>query len=163
MIRRLSSSLSLETAGQLIGLRSIVGAGVLLVVCAFALACSSGNPGLGAYPKAVSAVDETAAIQTLRTIATAEAQMRATRGVYGGFDALVAAGFLDQRFSGDTPNLRGYRFALKATESDFAVNADPNTTDSQPTTGGRHFYLDSSDNVVHVNAGQQAAKNDPSL
>jgi len=108
-------------------------------------------------------VDETSAIQTLRTIATAEAQLKASRAVYGGFDALVAAGFLDQRFSGDTPNLRGYRFTLKATESDFAVNADPNTTESQPTTGARHFYLDSFDNAVHVNSAGPASRSDPTL
>jgi hypothetical protein len=52
---------------------------------------------------------------------------------------------------------------MKATDSDFTVNADPQITESQPTSGSRHFYLDSSDNAVHVNAGQQASKNDPTL
>jgi hypothetical protein len=115
------------------------------------------------YPKTVSAADEISAIQTLRTIASAQGQLRAGRGSYGDFDALVQAGFLDQRFSGNEPNLRGYRFTMKVTDSDFAVNADPQITESQPTTGVRHFYLDSSDNAVHVNPGQPASKNDPTL
>src|SRR5262245_51782084 len=74
--------------------------------------CSTGNSsqGLGAYPQSVSAVDETSTIQTLRTIATAQAQARAARGAYGDFNTLVQSGFLDQRFSSATPVLRGYRF-----------------------------------------------------
>lgn len=138
---------------------------LLIFVLIFLAACSSGDPskGLGVYPKAVGAADETSAIQSLRTIATAQGQMKAGRGSYGDFDALVQAGFLDQRFNGNAPNLKGYRFTMKAMDSDFTVNADPQVTESQPTSGSRHFYLDSSDNAVHVNAGQQASKNDPTL
>ena len=137
-----------------------------LCVCALVLAsCSSGNSsgGVGVYPKAVGAGDEAFAIQALRTIATAQAQLKATRGAYGDFDALTQAGFLDQRFVGKTPNLRGYRFTVSATDSEFTVNADPQTTETQPTTGNRHFYLDSSDNSVHVNVKQPATKTDPML
>ena len=138
---------------------------LLIVIVMFLASCSSGNStgGPGVYPKAVGAADETSAIQGLRTIATAQGQLKAASGSYGKFDALVQAGFLDQRFNGDAPNLRGYRFTMKATDSDFTVNADPQITESQPTTGSRHFYLDSSDNAVHVNAGQPASKNDPTL
>jgi len=138
---------------------------LLIVIVMFLASCSSGNStgGPGVYPKAVGAADEASAIQALRTIATAQGQLKAASGSYGKFDALVQAGFLDQRFSGEAPNLRGYRFTMKATDSDFTVNADPQITESQPTTGSRHFYLESSDNAVHVNAGQQASKNDPTL
>ena len=146
-----------------IWLNRFVALAVLLVVCVLLLACSTGNPGSGALPKAVGAADETAALQTLRTIASAEAQLKATSGAYGGFGSLVAGGFLDNRFNGDTPNLRGYRFTLKATEADFALNADPQNTESQPATGGRHFYLDSFDNAVHVNSAGPASRNDPNL
>ena len=127
--------------------------------------CSSGHSsnGLGVYPKAVGGADEASAIQSLRTIATAQAEMRATRGAYGNFDALTQAGLLDARFAGSTPNLRGYRFTMNVTDSDFSVNADPQVTETQPTTGVRHFYLDSADNSIHVNATQAASKNDPVL
>ena len=140
-------------------------AALFTVVLVFLASCSSGNSsgGPGVYPKAMGAADETSAIQSLRTIATAQGQLKAARGSYGNFDALVQAGFLDQRFSGDAPNLRGYRFTMRVTDSDFIVNADPEITQTQPTSGSRHFYLDSADNAVHVNAGQQASKNDPTL
>jgi hypothetical protein len=118
---------------------------------------------LGVYPKAVGGADEASAIQSLRTIATAQAEMRATRGAYGNFDALTQAGLLDARFAGSTPNLRGYRFTMKVTDSDFSVNADPQATETQPTTGVRHFYLDSADNSIHANATQAALKTDPVL
>jgi hypothetical protein len=136
----------------------------LVLSLLFFVSCSAGDsPRLGAYPKAAGVADETSAIQSLRTIATAQGQLKAGRGSYGDFDALVRAGLLDERFGGSTPDLRGYRFTMKVTDSDFAVNADPQTTQSQPTTGSRHFYLDSADNAVHVNPEQQASKKDPLL
>jgi len=134
---------------------------VLLVFGSCTAGDSSG--GAGALPKAVSAVDETSAIQTLRTIATAQAQARATKGSYGDFNTLVQAGFLDQRFASETPVLRGYRFRMTAGENDFSVNADPQASSGQEATGGRHFYLDSTDNDIHANRGQTAAKTDPVL
>src|SRR2546430_17607639 len=133
-------------------------------ICTLFLAsCSTCCEGLGGYPKAVGASDEGFTIQSLRTIATAELQLRATRGSYGDFDALTQAGFLDTRFVGQTPNLKGYRYTIKASDSDFVVNADPQTTETQPTTGVRHFYLDSSENVIHVNSTRSASKDDPVL
>ena|SRR5258707_3131458 len=127
--------------------------------------CSSGDSskGLGVYPKALGAADEASAIQSLRTIATAQQELKATRGVYGSFDALTQAGLLDARFAGSTPNLKGYRFNMNVTDSDFSVNADPQTTETQSATGIRHFYLDSVDNSIHMNAAQAASKNDPVL
>jgi hypothetical protein len=134
-----------------------------LLVSLVLLAACSGNSsaGLGALPKAMGAADEISAIQTLRTIATAEGQLKATRGSYGDFESLTQAGYLDQRFAGSTPNLQGYRFTISATDSEFTVNADPQTTDTHPTTGTRHFYLDGSDNVLHENPTQPASKTDP--
>lgn len=137
----------------------------LLCIVALLLSSSCGSsssPGAGAYSKSVSAVDETSAIQTLRTIATAQAQSRAARGSFGDFNTLVQAGFLDQRFSGDAPTMRGYRFTMTAGDNDFSVSADPQTAQATDA-GGRHFYLDSTDNVIRVNASQRASKNDPAM
>src|SRR5258708_18438617 len=141
---------------------------LLVGLCAGALllaSCSSGDSskGLGVYPKALGAADEASAIQSLRTIATAQQELKATRGAYGSFDALTQAGLLDARFAGSTPNLKGYRFNMNVTHSDSSVNADPQTTETQPATGVRHFYLDSVDNSVHVKTNQAASKNDPGL
>ena len=137
----------------------------LLVGVLVLASCSSGDSskGLGVYPKGVRAADEASAIQSLRTIATAQQELKATRGAYGSFDALTQAGLLDARFVGGTPNLRGYRFSMNVTDSDFSVNVDPQTTETQPTTGVRHFYLDSTDNSIHVNTTQAASRTDPAL
>jgi hypothetical protein len=135
-----------------------------LSVLLFLSSCTAGTSGgAGALPKAVSAVDETSTIQTLRTIATAQTQAKATKGSYGDFNTLVQAGFLDQRFASETPILRGYRFRMSAGENDFSVNADPQTSAGQDATGGRHFYLDSTDDTIHANRSQTASKTDPAL
>jgi hypothetical protein len=52
---------------------------------------------------------------------------------------------------------------MTAGENDFSVNADPQTSAGQDATGGRHFYLDSTDNDIHANRGQTASKTDPVL
>jgi Tfp pilus assembly protein PilE len=135
----------------------------LLFAYCFSSCSSSGNEGLGAYPKAVTAADETSAIQALRTIASAQNQAKAMRNSYANFDTLVQLGFLDERFAGSNPNLRGYRFSIKANESEFAVTADPQPTANAPAPGGRHFYLDSTDNAIHVNSSQSATRQDPVL
>jgi hypothetical protein len=129
----------------------------------FSACSSSGNEGLGALPKSVTAADETSAIQGLRTIASAQTQAKAMRNSYANFDALVQLGFLDERFAGSNPNIRGYRFSITANENQFAVNADPQPTANAPAPGGRHFYLDSTDNVIRVNSSQSATRQDPAL
>ena len=136
-----------------------------LVVLIFLSSCTGGDSstGAGAYPKAINAVDETSAIQTLRTIATAQTQAKATRGSFGDFNTLVQAGFLDQRFASETPFMRGYRFKMTAGENEFSVSADPQIAEGQGTARGRHFYLDSTDSTIHVNQSGTASKTDPAL
>ena len=136
---------------------------LLLFVGCLLTGCSNSTDGARAYPKVLTAADEGAAIQALRTIATAQTQAKTMRGAYADFDSLVQAGFLDQRFAGSNPNLRGYRFAMIASENEFIVNADPQTTQTAPVTGSRHFYLDSTENAIHVNSSQPATKQDPLL
>ncbi len=135
-----------------------------LAACLFLASCtSSGSEGLRALPKSVGTADETSAIQNLRAIANAETQAKAMRNSYADSATLVQLGFLDERFAGANPNLRGYRFTIVANENEYSVNADPQTTQTAPTKGGRHFYLDSTDNVIHVNQGQTATRQDPGL
>ena len=135
---------------------------LLLLVWSLLAGCSNPSEGARALPKAVGAADEGSAIQALRTIATAQTQARVTRGAYADFDSLVQAGYLDQRFAGSNPNLRGYRFSMIASENEFVVNADPQAQTGS-ATGSRHFYLDSTENAIHVNSSQPATKQDPLL
>jgi hypothetical protein len=93
----------------------------------------------------------------------AQTQAKAMRNSYADFDTLVQLGFLDRRFSGTNPNLRGYRFSVVAKPDEFVVTADPEISQTAPTTGSRHFYLDSNDNVIHVNVSQPATRQDPPL
>jgi hypothetical protein len=144
--------------------KKVCGAIILLLAgCLLSSCSSSGSEGLGAYPKAVGAADEGSAIQALRTIASAQTQAKAMRNSYENFETLVQLGFLDQRFAGTNPNLRGYRFSITANQNEFAVTADPQPTANAPATGSRHFYLDSTDTVIHVNASQTATRQDSML
>ena len=136
---------------------------LLLACCCFSSCTNEGSEGVKALPKAVNTVDETTAIQALRTIGSAQTQAKAMRNAYADFDTLVQLGFLDRRFSGTNPNIRGYRFSVVATPDEFVVTADPQASETAPTTGTRHFYLDSNDNVIHVSTTQTATRRDPAL
>ena len=129
--------------------------GIVLFVCS----CSSNAPGnRGTLLKAVDAADETATIQTLRTIVSAQTQAKVIRGSYADFPGLVDGGFLDARFSKATPTMRGYRFSMSASAGEFSINADPIDSAS-----GRHFYIDSNDEAIHVNPTAGASRSDPTL
>jgi hypothetical protein len=83
------------------------------------------------------------------------------------FEDLTGGGLLDKRFAGHTPELGGYVYTIKLAPgaSDrtpmFAVFADPKTPTGGAQATGRHFYLDSMTNNIHVNGAQQAAASDP--
>src|SRR5436305_9306828 len=131
----------------------------LLGIVLLVYSCSSNAPGnRGTLQKAVDAADETATIQTLRTIFSAETQAKAIRGSYANFPGLVDGGFLDARFSKATPTMRGYRFSMSASAGEFSINADP----IEPASG-RHFYIDSNDEAIHVNPTAGASRSDPTL
>lgn len=131
--------------------------GLLLTSCARDGSSEAGN----ALPKSIAAADETYAIQTLRTISSAQAQAKVTRGAYADFAGLAQAGFLDERFAANSPVLRGYQFTMKVSDTEFAVNADPQGV--QPNSRSRHLYLDSNDNAIRFNPTATASRNDPSL
>ena len=133
----------------------------LIAVAIILVSSSCGSTGLDSYTKAVGAADEGLAIQTIRTIVTAQQQYRATHDEYGSFDALTKAGILDARFVGDAPNLKGYRFTMSVATDAFTINADPQASETQPAIGGRHFYLDSNDGVIRSNLKQPAGASDP--
>src|SRR5205814_9254489 len=107
------------------------------------------------------AAGEASGLQALRTISTGQTQAKAMRNSYEDFDTLVQLGFLDRRFAGTNPNLRGYRFSVVLKPDEFAVNADPEPSQTAPTTGGRHLHLDSSDHALHVHSTQTATRQDP--
>jgi hypothetical protein len=135
----------------------------LFFVGCTAMACKSYTAGL---QQSVTRVDETAAITALHTISVAQRTYSATSGGdYGTFEQLIKGGYLDSRFGGDQPKMKGYVLSMAVTppgggspEGSYRVNADPEAPQS-----GRHFYMDSASELIHVNASQPAGAGDQSL
>jgi hypothetical protein len=127
-----------------------------------------GNTGCQTYTtgleKSVERADETSAIGALRAISLSEQTYSVSNGgEYGTLQQLTDSGLLDGRFGGQRP-VKDYVLTLNTTtkpsEPSFSCNADPD-----PTTGraGRHFYIDSTSGVIHVNDTQPATASDKAL
>jgi hypothetical protein len=128
-------------------------------MCLFSLSCQDYSSGL---QKTVTRADETVATGTLRTIALSQQTYSVTNGGdYGTFQQLVAGGYLDDRFNSDKPALKNYVLTMEVSKGDqgpfYTCNADPAGEGPQ----GRHFYIDSRSNALHVNSTQTASASDP--
>lgn len=131
--------------------------GVLVLVTG----CQSYTSGL---QQSVARADETAALTTLRAIALAQRTYSLTNsGEYGTLQQLADGGFLDVRYAGEQP-VKDYIITLKVTpkapgtaEGSYACNADPKTTGER---AGRHLYIDSTSDGIHVNDTQPASATD---
>jgi type IV pilus assembly protein PilA len=126
-------------------------------------------PGL---QKSRMAANEASAVQSLRTITTAEAEYAlAHQKEYGTFVQLINDDLLDKRFFGEKPVVSGYTFTLRVSEESggqrpgYEVWADP-----QPdgwlwfnSTDARHFYTSSASRIVRHNRTRAATAEDPAL
>jgi hypothetical protein len=138
----------------------------LLVVVSFAgLACQTYTEGL---QQTRAGADETVVLAALHSVAVAQrAYSLSNGGEFGSFEQLVTGGFLDTRFSANKPVFKDYVLSLTVTpkasgapEGSYTCNADPARPESRP---GRHFYLDSTSQEIHVNTMQTATANDQTL
>jgi prepilin-type N-terminal cleavage/methylation domain-containing protein len=115
------------------------------------------------FKAAQKAGNEAATLQDLKTIAAIEIQYYNTHNrTFGTFEQMVADKVLSTKFAGNPPSTDGYIFTLKVvpkSATSYTLNADPQTD----TTGGNHYYLDSNDGSIHVNATQPAGPNDTPL
>ena len=116
------------------------------------------------WKTAQKAGNEAATLQNLKTIAAVQIQYYNTHArTFGTFEQLVKEQMLSSKFSGSPPNVDGYILVLKVTPktatspTSYTLNADPQSESS----GGNHFYMDSSDGSIHVNPAQPAGPNDP--
>ena len=92
------------------------------------------------------AAAETAAVQTLKAVNTAEViYMSTSSGKFGTLPDLVTAGLLDSRFAGGS--VSGYNFVVTASGSDYTATAMPASTNS-----GRFAYFTSPDAVVRYSS-----------
>lgn len=124
-------------------------------------ACQSYTTGI---QQTATRADEAAAISTLRTIATAQRTYSLSNsGEFGTLQQLTDGGFLDVRFSNGKP-IKDYVLTLNVTpktegapEGFYSCNADP---EKPAERAGRHFYIDSTSNVIRVNDTQPASAAD---
>lgn len=128
-------------------------------ICLASLSCQNYSSGL---QQSVTRADETVATGALRTIAVAQQTYSVSNeGNYGTFPQLSAGGYLDERFNSDKPALKDYVLTMAVDKGSggpfYSCNADPAGDGPQ----GRHFYMDSKSNALHVNATQPAAASDP--
>jgi len=114
------------------------------------------------YKAATKAGYEAATMQNMRTIAAVQIQYFNTHSrSFGTFEQLSKESGLNSKFSGNPPVADGYTYTLKVvpktptSTSSYTLNADPQDT------SGNHFYLDSNDSSLHVNATQSAGPSDP--
>jgi len=129
------------------------------------LAATSCQSYTSTLQQGMTGADETAALSALRAIAMAQRTYNISNsGEYGSLQQLTDGGFLDARFSSAKP-VKDYVLTLNvipkttgAPEGSYTCSADP---DKQGAGSGRHFYIDSITNNIHVNASQPATANDP--
>ena len=133
------------------------------VLTTFALiSCQSYSTGL---EQTVARVDETTAIAALHSIAVAQQTYSISNGGnYATLQELRDGGYLDKRFDSPNGGAKDYSLTIntKPPSSEgvayFGCNADPSNSGTQ---AGRHFYIDSTSDALHVNSSQPASASDP--
>jgi type II secretory pathway pseudopilin PulG len=123
------------------------------------------------FTAAMRSANETAAISTLKAIATDQGLYfnGHQRNAFGTFDEMLKFGLLNSKFAGTSPVVSGYIFTMRvipksATEPPgYVINADPQQADGVGATGKNHYYVDNNTNTIHVNNTQPATVNDPPI
>jgi Tfp pilus assembly protein PilE len=126
------------------------------------LSCQSYSTGL---QQSVTRADEAAVVAALHSIGVAQQTYSISNGGnYATIDQLRDGGYLDVRFNSPNGGVKDYSLMVNTTPpaagaaASFSCTADPTKTGPQ---AGRHFYIDSTSEAIHVNANQQATLADP--
>ena len=134
---------------------------LIVLFCIALNGCQTYTSGL---VQSAGRADEAVVLSNLRSIMTAENAYNVSNGSYGTFDQLTNGGFLDARFKGERPSLSQYSYTITIPEksadaatASYRCNADPERTGDR---AGRHFYIDSTSNDIHVNGTQPASGTD---
>lgn len=137
-------------------------AGIIMNVVALVSIVPIGIVAAIAIPNLLAArraANEASALNTIRTIMTAEARYQATDGdgEFGRLDDLVKSGHIDRQFLSGVKN--GYRFILVNYGDDFEVTATPVSE-----AGRRSFFYSSTDDQIRARFdGRPATEDDPPL
>lgn len=140
---------------------------LMIVIAIIGLLIAVGVP---AWSYMVRNGNETAAIESLRQINERQVQYASKRkGSFAeSFDDLIKDTGFNENFkseSGGKPTVNGYVFTLKTEKNaggkvnKYSVNADPES----PSSGTRHFYVDSDASTIKANEGGEASPTSPSI
>ena len=140
---------------------------LMIVIAIIGLLIAVGVP---AWSYMVRNGNEVAAIDSLRQINERQVQYASKRkGSFAeSFDELIKDTGFNENFrseSGGKPVFNGSVFTLKTQKSAngkvnfYSVNADPES----PTTGSRHFYVDSNGSSIRVSEEGEAGPTSPPL
>jgi hypothetical protein len=133
---------------------------LILLACFTAFGCQKYTSGL---VDSAARGDEAIVFSNLRSIMLAQSAYNLSTASYGTFPQLTDGGYLDARFKGEKPSVKGYAYTITVTEklpagaASYTCTADPERTGDR---GGRHFYIDSNSNDIRVNATQPATAAD---
>src|ERR1051325_715936 len=137
---------------------------LVLITSLWLLSCQNYTSGL---VQTAGRADEAVVLSNLHSITAAENAYNLSNCSYGTFEQLTNGGFLDSRFQGERPSLNQYSYTVTVTEksadaatASYSCNADHERTGDR---AGRHFYIDSTSNNIHVNATQPASATDEIL
>jgi len=137
---------------------------LILLLCLIFPGCQTYTSGL---VKTAGRADEAVVLSNLRSIMLAQNAYNLSNGGYGTFEQLASGGFLDARFKGERPSLSQYSYTMTVTEksadaatASYSCNADPERTGDR---AGRHFYIDSTSDVIHANPTQPASATDENI
>jgi type IV pilus assembly protein PilA len=131
---------------------------LLIVVAIIGIISSIAVPAL---LEATRASREAAAIQTLRTVVSAENTYISTKGSYqqyGDGPQLAAAGLIDATLTTLPSNKYQVTVTLGSPASTYTASSEPTFT-----TATGHFYFVSNDGVIHWHAGASAGPGDPAI
>jgi type II secretory pathway pseudopilin PulG len=139
----------------------IIGVAIAAVVGLVLIGILAGAAVSG-WRAATRAGNEAATIQNLKTIAAVETQYFNTHNrTFGTFDQLVREQMLSSRFAGNPVVADDYVLILNVgagrANPSYVVTADPQSDSS----GRRHFYLDSTAEIIRSNADRHASADDP--
>jgi type IV pilus assembly protein PilA len=131
---------------------------LLIVVAVIGIIATIAVPAL---LEAQRASREAAAIQTLRTVVSAENTYISTKGgyqQYGDGPQLASAGLVDGTLMTAPMNKYQVVLVLGSPATTYTATSEPTFT-----TATGHFYFTSNDGVIHWHAGASAGPGDPSI
>src|SRR5215831_2072227 len=129
---------------------------LLIVVAIIGIITTIAVPGL---LEAARASRESAAIQSLRTLVSAQNTYLSTKGgynVYGDASQLTSSGLLDDSLLTAPRNRYTIQLSLGSPATTFTATAEP--IDASPKN---HYYFTANDGLIHWKAGSTAGPTDP--